>query len=99
MTTTPALDRAAEALCLADTDVQVHELSHDYPCVACIEEAETAVSAALHDPADPDWLTRVLGDHRLIGGKCRCGFNPRLDYFRYEQHVADAVRAVILGGA
>ena len=46
-----------------------------------------------HLPTLPDRETvaRALAEHRLMGGRCRCGLDPRLDYYRYEQHVTDAV--------
>lgn len=53
--------------------------------------------ARLSDPApvpSREAIAGVLGEHRLIGLRCRCGFNARLDYHRYEQHLADAVLAL-----
>ena len=46
-----------------------------------------------HLPVKPDReaVARALAEHRLMGGRCRCGLDPRLDYYRYEQHVTDAV--------
>ncbi len=44
-------------------------------------------------PKDRERLWRLLGEHRLIGTRCRCGFDARLDYVRYEQHVADVALA------
>ena len=38
-------------------------------------------------------VAQALAEHRLMGGRCRCGLDPRLDYYRYEQHVTDAVLA------
>jgi hypothetical protein len=97
--TTPALDRTARAEYQDFTTNRVAEFDDldESAQEDWRRSARRHLSAALHDPKDRHWLGRVLGDHRLIGGKCRCGFNPRLDYFRYEQHLADALLAVILG--
>ena len=42
----------------------------------------------------------VLEDHRLIAARCRCGFDPRLDHYRHESHVLDALAAagLLVGG-
>ena len=52
-----------------------------------------------HLPVKPDRETvaRALAEHRLMGGRCRCGLDPRLDYYRYEQHVTDAVLDLLPG--
>ena len=42
-------------------------------------------------------VARALAEHRLMGGRCRCGLDPRLDYYRYEQHVTDAVLDLLPG--
>ena len=46
-----------------------------------------------HLPVKPhrEAVALALAEHRLMGGRCRCGLDPRLDYYRYEQHVTDAV--------
>ena len=33
---------------------------------------------------DREAVARALAEHRLMGGRCRCGLDPRLDYYRYE---------------
>lgn len=39
-----------------------------------------------------DGTTRLLCEqHRLIGGRCRCGFDPRLDAFAMARHQAHAL--------
>ena len=50
-------------------------------------------------PVKPDReaVARALAEHRLMGGRCRCGLDPRLDYYRYEQHVTDAVLSLLPG--
>lgn len=40
-------------------------------------------------------VARALGEHRLIGNRCRCGLDPRLDYYRYERHVATAALSAL----
>lgn len=44
-------------------------------------------------PATTEDARKVLEAHRLIGARCRCGMEPRLDYYRYENHVAEALAA------
>ena len=46
---------------------------------------------------DREAVARALAEHRLMGGRCRCGLDPRLDYYRYEQHVTDAVLDLLPG--
>ena len=52
-----------------------------------------------HQPVKPrrEAVARALAEHRLMGGRCRCGLDPRLDYYRYEQHVTDAVLSLLPG--
>ena len=66
------------------------------------DEAMTDAALAVvrdHQPVKPDRETvaRALAEHRLMGGRCRCGLDPRLDYYRYEQHVTDAVLSLLPG--
>ena len=72
-------------------------MADGYPSV-CIRSNEEAADVALavvrdHLPVKPsrEEVARALAEHRLMGGRCRCGLDPRLDYYRYEQHVTDAV--------
>lgn len=74
------------------------------------EHALAVVSAALRDPDDPDWLARVLDAHvdtgaGPTGAECSCGVvmehtvdGATMDIY-VSRHVADAVRAAILGEA
>jgi hypothetical protein len=84
---TPALDRATESLPYAKRHVRE-------------AAARAAVSAALHDPDDPDWLERVIDAHSPFTittsppVRCECGRWVE----NHGRHVADAVRAAILGG-
>lgn len=84
---TPALDRAT-------TEVRAQTSTGFLPAVV----ARAAVSAALHDPDDPDWLARVEHDYGCLD--CKVGFDghvpPVQDAYR---HRANTVRAAILGEA
>ena len=53
-------------------------------------QARAAVSAALANDADPDWLARVIDDAALMRTGRSIGLLASVD-------VADAVRAAILG--
>ena len=55
------------------------------------EAGVDAVREHLPVKVDREAVARALAEHRLMGGRCRCGLDPRLDYYRYEQHVTDAV--------
>ncbi|MFE9232034.1 hypothetical protein [Cellulosimicrobium funkei] len=99
MTTTPALARA---------DARLYPLLPDQPETR-MDFTRLAVSAALHDPDDPDWLVKVAEEHGSFlagdeGCECECGV-PITDTIeeyavdRWRQHRADTVRAAILGGA
>jgi hypothetical protein len=94
MTTMPALARATEALCTADTSYWHHEQTDDYPCTSCVEKAQTSVSAALHDPEDPDALAKVLAAFDSIAWS-----NMHRETKGIYRRMADAVRAAILGEA
>ena len=64
--------------------------------------AEAVIAAALPlltaaPSATREEVARTLAEHRLMGGRCRCGLDPRLDYYRYEQHVTDAVLDLLPG--
>jgi len=94
---TPALARATEALSARWDDDPMAE-GHDYR-----PDALAAVSAALHDPDDAmDSLALIIGQHEVdytvrdVRLHCRCGAvdDSMGGHF---VHVADAVRAVILG--
>ena len=54
---------------------------------------------SLPEPVKPsrEAVARALAEHRLMGGRCRCGLDPRLDYYRYEQHVTGAVLSLLPG--
>lgn len=99
---TPALDRATEAYYAHVTDFP-DEGGWACEAVGCdFRTAEfaadewqqhrltAAVSAALHDPDDPDWLPDVIAaairDFHA---------DPTIPHFA--RHVADAVRVAILG--
>jgi hypothetical protein len=92
MTITPALARATEALAAAQrrTVTPMHAL-----------DARTAVSAALHDPDDPDWLARLIDAHSPFTittsppVRCECGRWIE----NHGRHMADALSAAILGEA
>lgn len=86
---TPALDRATEAICPGNYCEGHSE---------CHRDALAAVSAALHDPDDPDWLARVIYDAH--GFHSADTWDTDHDGVRnhYRGH-ADAVRAAILGEA
>lgn len=58
---TPALDRATEELRVDECD----RLGVDKTCPPSYwpRIARAAVSAALHDPDDPDWLVRKMVKH------------------------------------
>ncbi|WP_175008140.1 hypothetical protein [Cellulosimicrobium sp. TH-20] len=97
---TPALARATEALFeryesgAAEVSVPVAKVDDFAP------DARAAVSAALHDPDDPDWLARCLAEREwaLLGvGRSWEAVAP----FEREMYRdrADAVRAAILGEA
>ena len=58
-----------------------------------MRQALAVVRDHLPVKVDREAMTRALAEHRLMGGRCRCGLDPRLDYYRYEQHVTDAVLA------
>jgi hypothetical protein len=70
-------------------------------------DAREALTVALHDPDDPDWLMKVAEEHVsfLVGDEgCECGCGATItdtieeyavDLWR--QHRADAVRAAIIG--
>ncbi|MDQ8040621.1 hypothetical protein RDI86_02005 [Cellulosimicrobium sp. XJ-DQ-B-000] len=94
---TPDLDRAARDLCTADTSYWHHEQTDDYPCSSCVEKAQTAVSAALHDPdKGRDPVAEALCSHDES-----VHHMERTDDFPCSACVsaADAVRAAILGEA
>ena len=38
-------------------------------------------------------IAEILGEHRPIGGRCRCGYDPRLDWHRQETHIAEQIIA------
>lgn len=75
---TPALARATEWL------------RENISSIFGLGDARDFLSAALHDPADPDWLPDVIAaairDFHA---------DPTIPHFA--RHVADAVRAAILG--
>lgn len=94
---TPALARATEALCTADTSYWHHEQTDDYPCSSCVEKAQTAVSAALHDPDDAEglWLYGAAID----AAAASLGTTLLTEsYIVAVRAGVDAVRAAILGG-
>ena len=69
-------------------------------CSDYLREARIAVAVVReHMPVKPgrETVARALAEHRLMGGRCRCGLDPRLDYYRYEQHVTDAVLDLLPG--
>ena len=69
-------------------------------CSDYLREARIAVAVVReHMPVKPgrEDVARALAEHRLMGGRCRCGLDPRLDYYRYEQHVTDAVLDLLPG--
>lgn len=95
---TPALARATEAVATGTT--RLHRQ-------LAASQARAAVSAALHDPGD-DVIARTLRGHGevVVHSRlgCRCGWRlppgwMGVDGARDAQsrHVADAVRAAILG--
>jgi hypothetical protein len=92
------IDRAAGAL-----DMYVHASSYPRPAVLR-EAARDALSAALTNDADPDWLVKVLHAHRLDIMRredvvCLCGHEYGRIYrpIDVDRHRTDAVRAEILG--
>lgn len=92
---TPSLARAEDAL------DRIVLYPSDAPDDIGAEAARAAVSAALHDPDDPDALARLL--HECVGPAVGRAGTPwgelapiRQDDYR---RVADAVRAAILGEA
>lgn len=98
---TPALARATEAI---DTAYDVHTGLAHWERVRLL--ARSAVSAALHDPDDPDWLRNVQLAHQSAredgdgAWECLCGYGLGDGYrtsVRHAAHQADAVRAAILG--
>lgn len=95
---TPAMARAARECFRAGAENAARELGLETPVqwsdlTADDKEhvriqARAAVSAALHDPDDPDWLMNVIADVPL-----RQGSIPQCEAVI----LADAVRAAILG--
>jgi len=105
---TPALARATEALnYVFDEEPRTALADLDEPTRLLLAEgARAAVSAALHDPDDPDWLARALyeQDEReevAIGAIKADESNPWSalpDSERYfYRSLINAVRAAILG--
>jgi hypothetical protein len=89
---TPALARATKAV---HNDECGCEYDGDHPDETSARwgaSARAAVSAALHDPDDPDWLAKVIDDAALMRTGRSIGILASAD-------VADAVRAAILGEA
>ncbi|MGM7422998.1 hypothetical protein [Cellulosimicrobium sp. CpK407] len=102
---TPALARATEATREHDP-ARMDCLDHDGYCcptgdahdmggahAARAHQAHATVSAALHDPDDPDWLKRVLADAVGDGEDFRAGHPGIVAEYTAQ---ADAVRAAIL---
>ena len=97
----PAWDEEATRVALVDAQLaSVQQVMEDgYPSifVRSNEDAADAALAVVRDnpPVKPgrEAVAQALAEHRLMGGRCRCGLDPRLDYYRYEQHVTDAVLA------
>lgn len=91
---TPALARAAEALAPSESRAtkrtEYGEMSTPILLLSAKAAARAVVSAALHDPDDPDWLPDVIAaairDFHA---------DPTIPHFA--RHVADAVRAAIIG--
>ena len=101
----PAWDEEATRVALVDAQLaSVRQVMEDgYPSIF-VRSNEDAADAALavvreHLPVRPDReeVARALAEHRLMGGRCRCGLDPRLDYYRYEQHVTGAVLSLLPG--
>jgi len=88
---TPALDRAAEEVRQQDAAGPLMRTS-----VPTRTRAHVIVSAALHDPDDPDALAVVVREHTPSGLRCDCG-RDLVDAADWARHVADAVRAAVLG--
>ena len=83
MTMTPAHRRATAVL--RGEDLPVVEMECDEDGLA-----HRALTAALNDPDDPDWLAKVIDDAALMRTGRSIGILASAD-------VADAVRAAILG--
>jgi hypothetical protein len=104
---TPAVDRAAKESFRAGAENAARLIGLDEPVKWSILSAEdqehvriqarAAVSAALHDPDDPDALAGYVREHTPSGLRCDCG-RDLVDAADWARHVADAVRAEILGG-
>ncbi len=88
----PALARAKDAF------VVTHDARADDPSLTYSEFLDLllrdAVSAALHDPDDPDWLVGVVKAAIDQAYTFEGDLDPDVDRL-----VADAVRATILGEA
>ncbi len=85
---TPALARATGELW--DRTGGRREIS---PPPGWADAARAVVSAALHDPDDPDWLARTI-----LGGSSATRWASLSDELRdMYRREADAVRAAILG--
>ena len=92
-TTPPALARATEAVREAWGDANIDGHGDEGAGYDESVLARAALSAALHDPDDPDWLARTI-----LGGSSATRWASLSDELRnMYRREADAVRAAILG--
>jgi hypothetical protein len=94
VTTTPSITRATKAVHDVECGCEYDGDHSDEEVARWGAAARAAVSAALHDPDDPDALAKVLAAFDSIAWS-----NMRRETKDIYRRMADAVRAAILGEA